>query len=262
MIQSALSIVFVYWILYILDINILSWQCITRPIVVAPIAGLVLGDLHTGIIMGAGLESIFMGISAIGGSVPADALSSSCIAVAFTIMSGSDIETGLAIALPIGTLMSSFSSMFTPIWAQLVPLWEKLATTDIKKFTITSILVTTFLYPLVNCIVLFFSIAYGVDGLSNLLASMPLWVTTGLNAASGMMLAVGFAILTSMIWTNEIGVFFFVGYVLAKFTSLSSLAVAVIAVAVAVTMFFAEKRTIDLKKSIGSKKDNGEGDFF
>ncbi|MPN47896.1 hypothetical protein SDC9_195500 [bioreactor metagenome] len=66
-----------------------------------------------------------------------------------------------------------------------------------------------------------------------------------------------------MIWTNEIGVFFFVGYVLAKYTSFTSLSVAVIAAAVAITMFFAEKRSIDLKKSLtGKKGSKGEEDFF
>lgn len=262
MVQNALGIVFVYWLINVLDQSFLSWQCLSRPIVVAPIAGLVLGDLHTGIIMGAGLESIFMGISAIGGSIPADTLSSSCIAVAYTIMSGANIETGLAIALPIGTLMASFNGMFTPIWAQLVPFWEKLATTDIKKFTLYNTIFALLITPLINCIVLFVSVAYGVEGLSNLLASLPIWVTTGLNAASGMMLAVGFAILTSMIWTNEIGIFFFVGFVLARFTSLSAVAVAIVAIAISLTMFLAEKRMIDLKKSLSNKQTKAEEDFF
>lgn len=64
------------------------------------LAGLVLGDFHTGIVMGAALESIFMGISAIGGSIPADATTASIIAVAYTILTGSTAEAGLAIALP------------------------------------------------------------------------------------------------------------------------------------------------------------------
>ena len=51
----------------------------------------------TGIIMGASLEAIFMGISAVGGSIPSDCLSGSIIAVAYTIVVGGDgaMETGL-----------------------------------------------------------------------------------------------------------------------------------------------------------------------
>ena len=48
----------VYWIIYVLDPYIFSWQCLNRPIVIAPVLGLLLGDFQTGIIMGAALESI------------------------------------------------------------------------------------------------------------------------------------------------------------------------------------------------------------
>ena len=77
MASKALIVAIAYYIITMLDLNLLSWQCLNRPIVVAPIIGLVLGDVKTGIIMGASLESIFMGISAIGGAVPADACSAS-----------------------------------------------------------------------------------------------------------------------------------------------------------------------------------------
>ncbi len=86
MVTIALKAAFVYYAVYWLDTFILSWQCLTRPIVIAPLAGLVMGDFHTGIVMGAALESIFMGISAIGGAIPADATTSSVIAVAYTFL--------------------------------------------------------------------------------------------------------------------------------------------------------------------------------
>jgi len=219
--------------------------------------------------MGAGLESIFMGVSAIGGSMPADAFSASCIAVAYTVLTGADVETGLALALPIGTVMVSFSGILTPLFAQLVPFWEKLAETDIKKFELLNGLFTALIAPLSQSLIMFVSIAYGVEGLNAFLASMPAWVTTGLNAASSMMLAVGFAILVSMIWNKEIGAFFFVGVVVAKFSHLSSLAVALLAAATAITIYFSEKRTIDLKNQIlkevktkSASADSKEEDFF
>jgi len=39
-----------------------------RPIVIAPLVGLALGDFHTGIVLGATLELVFMGAFPIGAS--------------------------------------------------------------------------------------------------------------------------------------------------------------------------------------------------
>lgn len=265
MVSSALQICLVYYIVSLLDPYILSWQCINRPIVVAPLAGLVLGDFHTGIVMGAALESIFMGISAIGGSIPADATTASIIAVAYTILTGSTAEAGLAIALPIGTVMASIANMFAPLWASLAAYWEKLAAEcNPKKFMIQTMAVNM-ITPLINTVILFFAVAYGVEGLQSFLVSLPAWVMTGLGASTSMMLAVGFAILTSMIWNKEVGCFFFFGYVLVAYLGMGTLPIAIIGGVIAITMFFSEKRVIDLKNSLAANPNtvsNDEEDFF
>lgn len=265
MVSSALQICLVYYIVSLLDPYILSWQCINRPIVVAPLAGLVLGDFHTGIVMGAALESIFMGISAIGGSIPADATTASIIAVAYTVLTGSGAEAGLAIALPIGTVMASIASMFTPVWASLAAYWEKLAAECNPKKFMAQTMALNMITPLINTVILFFAVAYGVEGLQTFLTSLPAWVMTGLGASTSMMLAVGFAILTSMIWNKEVGCFFFFGYVLVAYLGMGTLPIAIIGGVIAITMFFSEKRVIDLKNSLAanpSAVNNDEEDFF
>lgn len=255
-----------YWIFFVLDPYILSWQCLNRPIVVAPILGLLLGDFQTGIIMGASLESIFMGISAIGGSVPADALSASIVAVCYTVLTGSDVETGLAIALPIGTVMASLSSIVLSFSSALAPYWEKLAVSGKPgKFLTQNLIFSGLIYPLPNVIIIFLGIAFGVTGLNSALAALPPFVMTGLTAASSMMVAVGFAILISMIWSKDVASFFFVGYVMAKILKMDSLSIAIIGGAIAITMFFYEKQLIDVKNSMVAseqKPSDDEEDFF
>ncbi|MFV0479068.1 MAG: PTS mannose/fructose/sorbose/N-acetylgalactosamine transporter subunit IIC [Anaerorhabdus sp.] len=264
MVTAALQICVAYYIVSIVDPYLFSWNCLNRPIVVAPLAGLILGDFQTGIIMGAALESIFMGISAIGGSIPADATTASVIAVAYTILTGSDTEAGLALALPIGTVMASLVGLLTPIFASTAAYWEKLALEcKPKKFLWQNLAFSFLTAPLINSIILFVAIAFGVNGLNTFLASLPAWVMSGLTAASGMMLAVGFAILTSMIWNKEVGCFFFLGYVLVKYLALGTLPIAIIGGVIAITMFFAEKRGIDLKNSLqGAATNNSGEDFF
>lgn len=68
MLVPALLVAFAYWITWLID-GILGWQTMTRPIVLGTVIGLLCGDLKTGVIMGASLEAVYMGISGIGGSL-------------------------------------------------------------------------------------------------------------------------------------------------------------------------------------------------
>lgn len=268
--HAAIICALIYIVINMLDPYMLSWQCLNRPIVVAPIVGLFLGDFQTGIIMGASLEAIFMGISAIGGAIPSDCLSGSIIAVAYAIMVGGEgaTETGLALSLSIGTVMASFNSMLMPLWAGLAPFWEKQAAQcKPKKFLATN-LVVNILPSLASGIVIFFGVGYGIDGLNNALALLPAWVMTGLAAAGTMMTAVGFGILLSMIWAPDICIFYFIGFICAMSLGLSSLGIAVIGAGIALTLFFIDKKVVDLKNAAGSAQQtaaapaNGEEDFF
>lgn len=271
MASAALSVCIAYYIISVLDPTVLSWQCLNRPIVVAPLTGLILGDFKTGIVMGASLESIFMGISAIGGSVPSDATTSSIIAVAYTVLTGATAEEGLAIAMPIGTVLASFSSLISSaIASPLAPHWEKLATTNIKQYNIQTI-AWMLIQPLIMTAILFVCVAYGVEGLNAALNALPSWILTGLTASSSMMVGVGFAILTSMIWDKEVCMFFFVGYVFAAYLGLGTLPIAIIGAAIAVTLFFIDKKNVDLRKefeeklshaTVSSDNTNDEEDFF
>jgi PTS system mannose-specific IIC component/fructoselysine and glucoselysine-specific PTS system IIC component len=221
--------------------------------------------LNTGIILGASLESIFMGVAAVGGALPSDWATATVIVVSYAILTGQNAEAGLALAIPIGTIVMSLGAIWTPITTGLVPHWEKLAGEGKinKLFTQTSLQFT--ITTLYTSILMFFAIAYGVEGLGALMAKMPVWVLKGMGAASAMMIGVGISILTSMIWSPKVGVFFFLGFVLAKSLGLSTLAIAIIGIVIAVAIFMQDKDLIDFKNSLGKKSQSskeGEGGFF
>ena len=128
----------------------------------------------------------------------------------------------------------------------------------IKQYEI-AVWVFTFISPLINTVILFGCIYFGVDALQLAIASLPAWVMTGLGAVSSMALAVGFAILTSQIMNKETVIWFFVGFVLVKYVSLDTVAVAVIGAAVAITIFLLEKKIIENK---GKPESKEEEEFF
>lgn len=260
MIQTAIIIALTYYFIYTVDF-LFGWQTLSRPIVAAPIAGLLLGDLQTGVIMGASLEAIYMGISAIGGSIPADALSSSILSVAFVILSGTSMEAALALALPIGTAMAAVGALMTPIHALAAPYFEKVAASgNTRKYGIMHVGYVFTMMALPATIIMFFAVAFGIDKVQGLLAALPPFVMRGLGAAGGMLPAVGFGILTSMIWSKELGAFFVLGFILSKYMALPTLAIALIGGIIALLIFFRDKQLATLPASTLS--NNEEEDFF
>ena len=265
MIQSGLICVLVCIMMQGTD-RLLGWQTLQRPIVTATVTGFLLGDIRTGMIMAASLEAIFMGISAIGGSIPSDACASSIIAVAYTILTGADVETGLALAMPIGTLMGSANEMWKPVLAAFAPYWEKMAGSGKEKSYRTQVMLCGyFVDRLPQAIIMFAAIAFGVSSLEHVMNNMPAFIMSGLSASSSMMTGIGFAILLSMIWNKEIGCFFFLGYVLSKYMSLPTVAIAIIAAVIAITYFCNEKKINDVLKiaeKSGASSSVGEEDLF
>ena len=75
-----------------------------RPIVLCPLVGIVLGDLQSGLAIGASLELLFMGSISIGAYVPPDETIGGVLACAFAIQLGQSTEAAIALAMPIATL--------------------------------------------------------------------------------------------------------------------------------------------------------------
>ena len=75
-----------------------------RPIVLCPLVGLVLGDLQSGLAIGASLELLFMGSISIGAYVPPNETVGGVLACAFAIQLGQGTETAIALAMPIAVL--------------------------------------------------------------------------------------------------------------------------------------------------------------
>lgn len=262
MLLPAIQLSLLYWLLQTIELGALSWQALTRPIVICPLAGLLLGDLATGCILGASLESLFMGISAIGGSIPSDWITTSFIASAYVILTGADIDSAIAIAMPIGTIMAIVQTVPTVVFAPVQTYITKLLEEHKVKLFEAGCWTITLLSYLVNAIVLFFAIYVGVEGIQAVIAAAPQWVMTGLSAVSSMVMAVGFAILVSQIITGETVIWFFVGYILVKFLALDTLAVALLVAAAAISIFFLEKKVAENKVQAESVSHEDEEDFF
>ena len=88
-----------------LDSRMLGRLNFERPLITCTLVGLFLGDLKTGLAVGASMEMVSLGFMSIGAS-GFDMNMGSIVGCAIVIMTGSDISTALAIATPM-TLLST-----------------------------------------------------------------------------------------------------------------------------------------------------------
>lgn len=85
----------------------------SRPIITGMLVGLVMGDLKTGIILGATLEMVFIGSITLGAAVPPDVITGGILGAAFAISTGKGADVALALAFPIATLYLVVDNVLT-----------------------------------------------------------------------------------------------------------------------------------------------------
>ena len=108
MIVQALLIALAVWLIVGLEAW-LAYPMINAPIVLCPIVGLIMGDVHTGIVAGATLQLIFLGVMQIGGTLPADATLGSVFGTAMAIAMGQSVEVAMSLAIPVAMVGSMFT---------------------------------------------------------------------------------------------------------------------------------------------------------
>lgn len=244
MLIKALEVAIIYYIIFYVNQSLGVWQ-FNRPIIVGPLVGLILGNLHTGIILGATFESVFLGVIAVGGTIPADALIGSTIGTAVAILTGASSSKALAIAVPVAALGAITIQITYAYMALFLPKMDKLAKEGNQRGVVRWHFIMSFLTPLLNTIAIFFAILLGVDAIKHFLAILPKFVSNGFTAAGEMLPAVGFAMLLNMLFKKKYFIYFFLGFALVVYLKLPNLAVAIFAIVVAMLIYDLEQKIIN-----------------
>ncbi|WP_332849755.1 PTS sugar transporter subunit IIC, partial [Clostridioides difficile] len=157
----------------ILDGRIFGQSMLDRPIVTGMLVGLVLGDIKSGIMIGAQLELIWMGIAGIGAATPPDVVTGGVLGTAFAILSGNGAEVALAVAVPVAVLAQSLGVLVRIInsyFSQKAVFYAKQA--DFKKVTIMMWL-PVILFFLSTSVPTFLAIMIGADKVTALINAIP-----------------------------------------------------------------------------------------
>lgn len=204
---------------------------ISRPIISSVFVGLIMGDLQTGIIMGATLELAFIGAITIGAARPPDIVSGGILGTAFAIATGGGAEFALALAFPIAALFLIVDNLMTllvlPMIARKADKYA--AEADLKKAARMHIIGWLSVKSLPRAIFVTLAFYLGSPIMENILNQIPTFIQTGISIAAGIMPALGFAILLQMILKKEVVVFFILGFALYSYLQVPILGISIFA---------------------------------
>ncbi|HIV52360.1 MAG TPA: PTS sugar transporter subunit IIC [Candidatus Blautia excrementipullorum] len=232
---------------------------VIRPLVVSPLVGLALGDLQTGVIIGATLELVFMGAIQIGGAVPPDALVGAGLGTAFAILTGQGAEIALTLALPIAILAQSVKVLLFIVRSGfMTPAIKYAQEGNIRKMKMLNY-AGLILQSLMYFSVAFVAIMFGSAAVEAFVNNIPESIMQGLNVAAGLLPAVGFALLLLPMMNLKNVIYFVVGFILVSYLELPIMAVTILGILLAFIVAY-EKGSFK-PQSVNAAQE-GEEDLF
>ena len=120
---------------------------------------------------------------------------------------------------------------------------------DTKGMT-TLILVSWLIQYLIRTAIIFALVYLGANVVQTFMTNLPAGIMKGLGTAANMLGAVGMAVLMKMLVNKQNVGFLFIGFILAKYFNLPAIVVAIIAVVIALTIGYNDKKVLDLQNMV------------
>ena len=207
---------------------------LSRPLVMGTLTGIVLGDVQTGVTLGATLELAFMGAFSIGASIPPEMISGTVLGTAFTITTGAGPETALTVGLPVASLVLIAKNVgMVFILPPFVHKADKYAAEGNMAGVARMHLLGGFFG--VNLIIGVI-VACGGPAVQALLNVIPKWISNGLQITMGLLPAIGFGLLLMMIMDKDVACFFFLGFALSVYLKVPVTAIAIFGAIIAIVL--------------------------
>lgn len=226
-----------------------------RPIIVCTLTGLILGDLHIGLLAGGLTELAFAGLTPVGGTQPPNPILAGVMTTVIAYTSNLDVKTAIGLALPFSFLMQYIILFYYSAFSVLMAKAEKYAEeADIVKFGRLNILMIV-IVGLTYGIVVFLCTYIAQEPMKALVASMPVWLSHGFEIAGGILPAVGFGLLLKVMLKLEFVPFLIIGFIFASFVHFSNLLpVALIGTALAIYVYYNDKNKVLVTQAANNKE--------
>lgn len=233
--------------------ELLGMTMLNRPIVIGPLVGLALGDIQTGVLIGASLEAVFMGVVNIGGASAAEPGLATAVGAAFAINLGGGAGVALPLAIPIGILgLQVKTLLYVGVIGFFAPVFDRLAAEGKERKIVLLHYGAWVLQWGIYALLPFIGILAGSDAINAFVKAIPKVIMNGLNIRGGLLPAVGMAMLLKLLWDKKIYAFFFLGFVMVAYLKLPLIALAVLGAIIAVMIAQRDYQLSQLTKKVNA----------
>lgn len=234
-----------------------EWQT-HRPLIACTLIGLVLGDITTGIKVGAALELLALGWMNIGAALAPDAALASIISTILVVVGKQEIPTAIALAIPLAAAGQVLTYVVRTITVAFQHMADKTIETGNLR-TLSLIHVSALLLQAMRIAIpaLIVILTAGTSGVQDMLNAIPVVVTDGLKIAGGMIVVVGYAMVINMMRAGHLMPFFYLGFVVAAFTNFNLVALGVLGAVMGVLYIQLHPKYNQSKNAQYVVEDNG-----
>lgn len=225
------------------------------PLLIGFVAGIIMGDVKTGLVVGATLQLMVLGVGTYGGASMPDFMTGAIIGTAYAVMTGKGIDFAIGLAVPVGLLMVQLDVLARFVNTFFLHRVDRHIEEGDTKGVARNIVLGVFPWGLSRAVPVFIMLIVGNNVVSKIVEWLPQWLSNGLTVAGGILPVVGIAILLRFLPTKKFIAYLIVGFIAAAYLKMPMLGVALLGLALAI-MYYKQSDKDDNDKS-QSQEDGG-----
>lgn len=192
------------------------------------IFGIIYGDVTQGIIIGATINALYIGLFATGGNMPSDQGLAACIAIPIALKLGLSAEVAVALAVPfgvIGTFIDNFCRAIAGVWNRTAQKHIAEGKYNLLKFdAVIWPMAMRFVTSTLACALMAY---FANTNAEYVLSFFPAWLMSALSTMGGMLPGLGFILATMYLGRKNLLPFAVLGFFIYKSAGVSILMMAI-----------------------------------
>lgn len=210
------------------------WFGTPKALIAGSVAGVIMGDVTTGLVISGTLQMMWLANAGVGAYIPPNEATGSIVGVAVAIMANGGLATGLAVAVPTAMLCQQIvmlTNTLNIVWIHKAD--QAVSSGDFDKVARYNYYGLPFSF-LAGAVPVFVAAFFGGPAVKNILEKIPAEIFGGLTVAAGIIPVVGLGMLLMMMMGKNMWIFLLLGFVLAAYLKLGTVAISMLGIVFAV----------------------------